>query len=79
MAAADQTTALKDQGNALYKEGSYLQAAAAYTKAIKQDPQNHVLYRLVRRGSKHTAGIHLQKPGAHQLASSLRDSSGVQW
>lgn len=47
MAAADQTAALKDQGNAMFKEGSYLQAAAAYTKAIKADPQNHVLYRCV--------------------------------
>lgn len=36
---------LKEQGNALYREGDYLKAAAAYSKAIKADPNNHVLYR----------------------------------
>jgi len=36
---------LKEQGNRLFKEGEYLHAAAAYTKAIKQDPQCAVLYR----------------------------------
>lgn len=36
---------LKEQGNTLFKEGDFLKAAAAYTKAIKQDPQSHVLYR----------------------------------
>jgi tetratricopeptide (TPR) repeat protein len=36
---------LKEQGNALYKDGDYLKAAAAYSKAIKQDPNNHVLFR----------------------------------
>jgi tetratricopeptide (TPR) repeat protein len=35
----------KEQGNALYKEGDYLKAAAAYTKGLKSDPNNHVLYR----------------------------------
>lgn len=36
---------LKEQGNTLFKEGDFLKAAAAYTKAIKQDPQSNVLYR----------------------------------
>lgn len=36
---------LKEQGNKLFKEGEYLHAAAAYTKAIKKDPANPVLYR----------------------------------
>jgi tetratricopeptide (TPR) repeat protein len=36
---------LKEQGNTLFKEGDFLKAAAAYTKAIKQEPQSHVLYR----------------------------------
>lgn len=35
---------LKDQGNLLYKEGDFLKAAAAYTKAIKQDSANPVLF-----------------------------------
>ena len=36
---------LKEEGNKLFKEGDFLHAAAAYTKAIKQDPKNSVLYR----------------------------------
>jgi tetratricopeptide (TPR) repeat protein len=36
---------LKEQGNALYRDGDYLKAAAAYSKAIKQDPNHHVLFR----------------------------------
>lgn len=38
-------TEFREQGNALFKEGDFLRAAAAYTKAIKQEPHNHVLYR----------------------------------
>ena len=41
----DQGASLKDQGNAEFKAGSYLKAAATYTKAIKDDSSNHVLYR----------------------------------
>ena len=37
--------ALKDQGNAQFKSGSYLKAAALYTQAIKLDPDNAALYR----------------------------------
>jgi hypothetical protein len=36
---------LKDQGNALFKGAQYLKAAATYSKAIKEDPQNATLYR----------------------------------
>eukprot|EP00955_Chlamydomonas_euryale_P110214 365987-Chlamydomonas_euryale.AAC.7 len=36
---------LKAQANAEFQSGSFLKAAAAYTKAIKVDPQNAVLYR----------------------------------
>uniref|UniRef100_A0A7R9Z794 Uncharacterized protein n=1 Tax=Chlamydomonas euryale TaxID=1486919 RepID=A0A7R9Z794_9CHLO len=35
---------LKAQANAEFQSGSFLKAAAAYTKAIKVDPQNAVLY-----------------------------------
>ncbi|KAL2633315.1 hypothetical protein R1flu_004794 [Riccia fluitans] len=35
---------LKDQGNAHYKSGNYLKAAAVYTQAIKADPNNATLY-----------------------------------
>ena len=36
---------LKDQGNEFFKSGNYLKAAALYTHAIKQDPNNATLYR----------------------------------
>lgn len=36
--------AFKDQGNAHFKAGEHLKAAAAYTKAIKAEPDNHVYY-----------------------------------
>ena len=36
---------LKDQGNEFFKAGNYLKAAALYTQAIKQDPNNATLYR----------------------------------
>ena len=38
---------LKDQGNEEFKLGNWLKAAAIYTKAIKQDPGNAVVYRQV--------------------------------
>lgn len=37
-------SSLKDQGNALFKVGNYLKAAAVYTRAIKADPSNATLY-----------------------------------
>ena len=39
---------LKEQGNALFRAGNYLKAAALYTQAIKEDPENHALYRSVK-------------------------------
>ena len=38
---------LKAEGNAFYKQGKYLKAAASYSKAIKKDKDNGVLYRCV--------------------------------
>lgn len=35
---------MKDQGNACFKAGNYLKAAALYTQAIKLDPENPALY-----------------------------------
>ncbi|QDZ25447.1 hypothetical protein HOP50_17g79870 [Chloropicon primus] len=35
---------LKQEGNALYKDGKYLKAAATYSQAIKLDKENGVLY-----------------------------------
>lgn len=35
---------LKDQGNAHFKSGNFLKAAALYTQAIKADPSNATLY-----------------------------------
>lgn len=39
------TDTLKDQGNREFKQGNWLKAAALYTKAIKDEPSNSVLYR----------------------------------
>eukprot|EP00270_Netrium_digitus_P008782 TRINITY_DN2641_c0_g1_i1.p1 TRINITY_DN2641_c0_g1~~TRINITY_DN2641_c0_g1_i1.p1 ORF type:complete len:178 (-),score=56.26 TRINITY_DN2641_c0_g1_i1:239-772(-) len=35
---------LKEEGNVMYKVGSFLKAAALYTQAIKLDPNNHTLH-----------------------------------
>ncbi|KAI8464222.1 MAG: hypothetical protein J3K34DRAFT_526386 [Monoraphidium minutum] len=35
---------LREQGNAAFRSGDYLRAAAAYTKAIKAEPDSAVLY-----------------------------------
>lgn len=35
----------KDQGNDFYKAEQWLKAAACYTKGIKEEPENTVLYR----------------------------------
>lgn len=43
--AGEDAASLKDQANAAFKEQQYLKAAALYTKAIKLDPQNAVLFR----------------------------------
>ena len=43
--AAAEVSALKEQGNALYAAKDFLKAAAVYTKAIKLDDKNEVLYR----------------------------------
>lgn len=47
-AAAD---ALREQGNAEFKAGAFLKAAATYTKALQADSGNAVLYRCV--GPRH--------------------------
>jgi hypothetical protein len=39
--------ALKEEGNAFYKNKEWLKSAAIYTKGIKIDPDNAVLYRCV--------------------------------
>jgi tetratricopeptide (TPR) repeat protein len=43
-AAAPAGEAEKLAGNAHFKAGEYLKAAASYTKAIKADPSNHALF-----------------------------------
>jgi len=44
MAALGAGAAFKDEGNTFFKAGEHLKAAAAYTKAIKLEPDNHVYY-----------------------------------
>lgn len=36
---------LKEKGNEYFKAGNFLKAAALYTQAIKQDPNNPAFYR----------------------------------
>merc|ERR1719281_1354627 len=43
-AASGPGAAHKDEGNAHFKAGEFLKAAASYTKAIKAEPDNHVFY-----------------------------------
>lgn len=47
MAESKAEVSLKDQGNEFFKAGNYLKAAAIYTQAIKKDPSNPTLYRLI--------------------------------
>ena len=49
-ASESESAKLKEEGNAFYKAGEYLKAAAAYTKAIKADETNAVLYRCGEEG-----------------------------
>ena len=42
---ASSSGSLKEQGNAEYRGGHFLKAAALFTRAIKEDPGNAVLYR----------------------------------
>lgn len=42
MAAVDD---LREQGNEAFRNGDFLKAAAAYTRALKADPNSAVLYR----------------------------------
>ncbi|KAK4797914.1 hypothetical protein SAY86_030240 [Trapa natans] len=55
---------LKDKGNEFFKAGNYLKAAAIYTQAIKQDPDNPTLY-----SNRAAAFLHLVK-----LSKALADS-----
>ncbi len=43
--AGEDAVSLKEQANAEFQKELYLKAAALYTKAIKLDPTNAVLYR----------------------------------
>ncbi|KAL1806514.1 hypothetical protein ACET3Z_029582 [Daucus carota] len=53
---ANKEISLKDQGNAFFKAGNYLKAAALYTQAIKKDPSNATLY-----SNRAAAFLHLVK------------------
>ncbi|GJP33784.1 hypothetical protein CLOM_g8867 [Closterium sp. NIES-68] len=47
---------LKDRGNAEFKAKNFLKAAALYTQAIKESPENHALY-----SNRSAAFLHLSK------------------
>uniref|UniRef100_A0A175YQD5 Uncharacterized protein n=1 Tax=Daucus carota subsp. sativus TaxID=79200 RepID=A0A175YQD5_DAUCS len=53
---ANKEISLKEQGNAFFKAGNYLKAAALYTQAIKKDPSNATLY-----SNRAAAFLHLVK------------------
>ncbi|KAI4342720.1 hypothetical protein MLD38_027310 [Melastoma candidum] len=55
---------LKEKGNEFFKAGNYLKAAALYTQAIKQDPNNAALY-----SNRAAAFLHLVK-----LSKALADA-----
>ncbi|OWM87794.1 hypothetical protein CDL15_Pgr019377 [Punica granatum] len=55
---------LKEKGNEFFKAGNYLKAAALYTQAIKQDPNNATLY-----SNRAAAFLHLVK-----LSKALTDA-----
>lgn len=42
--ASGDAAQLKEQGNAAFKEGKYMEAVLYYTQSIKMDPKNHSLY-----------------------------------
>lgn len=54
--AAAPSQTLKEQGNAEFKAGNYLRAAALYTQAIKADPSNFSLY-----SNRSVSFLHLSK------------------
>eukprot|EP00475_Leptophrys_vorax_P034912 TRINITY_DN57014_c0_g1_i1.p1 TRINITY_DN57014_c0_g1~~TRINITY_DN57014_c0_g1_i1.p1 ORF type:complete len:137 (+),score=14.86 TRINITY_DN57014_c0_g1_i1:162-572(+) len=62
--AAPAEPSLKDKGNAEFKAGNYLKAAALYTQAIKESPDNPTLY-----SNRAAAFLHLSK-----LTKALADS-----
>ena len=61
----------KDQGNDFYKAEQWLKAAACYTKGIKEEPENTVLYRYWL-GCQTTAESHDQRTGQGRCCCSNR-------
>ena len=66
---------LKDEGNAEFRQGNWLKAAALYTKAIKADPANAVLYRSERCTKCACNPLHALF--CHRKAMLLVDGSGA--
>ena len=57
MVEANSPKSHKDQGNEFYKAEQWLKAAACYTKGIKEEPENTVLYRYNRSLCKGSFGL----------------------
>lgn len=55
-ATGTSTSSFRDQGNDEFRKGNYLKAAALYTRAIKEDPENAALY-----SNRSAALTHLNK------------------
>lgn len=49
MSGPQKAESLKEEGNVEFKKGNYLKAAGLYTKAIREDPDNALLYRYPQR------------------------------
>ena len=79
MSEEQPTETLKDEGNREFKAGNWLKAAALYTKAIKADPGNSVLYRLVTGNLAGLPARQAVSSGAFNIQKGSTDSSAIIW
>jgi tetratricopeptide (TPR) repeat protein len=63
-ACAPSTSGLRELGNEEYKKGNFLKAAAAYTRALKEDPDNAAL-----RSNRSAALLQI-----HKVSKALADA-----
>lgn len=80
MTTAGAAEALREAGNAEFRSGDYLKAAATYTRALKADPSCAVLYRCARRGSGSVCKLQCcsrQGAAARQRAVTWQEDRGL--
>jgi hypothetical protein len=71
MQMAGATDGLREQGNAEFRNGDFLKAAATYTRAIKTNPGSAVLYRLA-------AGASLPRAACATLSAHVEAAAACQ-